>query len=138
MRDIKHGLKLNKQKAIIKVQKREIGEVYDINELIGQGGYGKVYKAMHKDTGIFRAVKCLKKKGLDQENMKSIMSEFDALRKLDHPNLVKLIEIYEDKDYIFLVQEYLSGLQLYDELCVREKFSEEDARMVFKQALSAI
>jgi len=70
--------------------------------------------------------------------MKSILSEFEALKKLDHPNLVKLIEQYEDKDYIFLVQEYLSGLLLYDELCEREQFSEEDARMIFKQALSAI
>jgi hypothetical protein len=45
LRDIKKGIKLSKQKAIIKVQKREIGDVYDIQDLIGQGGYGKVYKA---------------------------------------------------------------------------------------------
>ena len=55
-------------------------------------------------------MKCLKKKTLDQENMKSILTEFETLKKLDHPNLVKLIEHYEDQNYIFLVQEYLSGL----------------------------
>ena len=138
MKEIKLGYKLDKQKAIIKVQSREIGDVYDIQELIGEGGYGKVYKAQHKETGILRAVKCLKKKTLDQENMKSILTEFETLKKLDHPNLVKLIEHYEDQNYIFLVQEYLGGLQLYDRLCEREQFAEVDARSIFKQALMAI
>lgn len=72
-------------------------------EQIGKGGYGKVYRAVHKVTGIVRAVKMIKKRRLDQENQKYILSEFEALKKLDHPNLVKLIEHYEDDKNIFLV-----------------------------------
>jgi calcium-dependent protein kinase len=85
-----------------------------------------------------RAIKKIKKKNLDQVNQKQLLSEFEALKKLDHPNIVKLIEHYEDKDHIFLVQEYLSGLQLFEELCEREQFSEEEAREIFKKALQAI
>ena len=77
--------------------------------MLGQGGYGKVYLATHKLTGVERAVKRIKKKLLDQEHQKQILCEFESLKKLDHPNLVKLIEHYEDKENIYLVQEYLSG-----------------------------
>lgn len=67
-----------------------------------------------------------------------MLSEFDALKKLDHPNIVKLIEHYEDANHIFLVQEYLSGLQLFEELCERVQFTEEEAREIFRKVLLAI
>jgi calcium-dependent protein kinase len=67
-----------------------------------------------------------------------LLSEIEALKKLDHPNIVKLLEHYEDNENIYLVQEYLSGLQLFEELCEREEFTEEEARLIFKQALLAI
>lgn len=85
------------------VVKKDITDDYIFGEQIGQGGYGKVYKAVHKVTGALRAVKKLKKKLLDQNNMKYILSEFEALKKLDHPNLVKLIDHYEDRDNLYLV-----------------------------------
>ena len=101
-------------------------------EQIGKGGYGKVYRAVHKVTRIQRAVKKINKRGLDQENQKYILSEFEALKKLDHPNLVKLIEHYQDDKHIFLVQEYLSGMQLFEQMVNLETFTEEAARGIFK------
>jgi calcium-dependent protein kinase len=74
-----------------------------VGHKIGQGGYGTVYFATHRVTGIHRAIKVIKKRRLDQENQKYILMEFESLQKLDHPNLVKLIERYEDKDHIYLV-----------------------------------
>ena len=62
-----------------------------------------MYKAIHRESGVTRAIKKIKKKNLDQDNQKHLLSEFEALKKLDHPNIVKLIEHYEDKDHIFLV-----------------------------------
>ena len=92
------------------MEQKDITEVYEIREQIGQGGYGKVYKAIHRESGVTRAIKKIKRKNLDYDNQKHLLSEFESLKKLDHPNIVKLIEHYEDKDHIFLVQEYLSGL----------------------------
>ena len=91
-----------------------------------------MYKAIHRESGVTRAIKKIKRKNLDHNNQKQLLSEFEALKKLDHPNIVKLIEHYEDRDHIFLVQEYLSGLQLFEELCERQMFTEEDARDIFK------
>ena len=85
------------------MEQKDITEVYDIREQIGQGGYGKVYKAIHRESGVTRAIKKIKRKNLDHNNQKHLLSEFEALKKLDHPNIVKLIEHYEDRDHIFLV-----------------------------------
>jgi calcium-dependent protein kinase len=60
---------------------------------------------VHRETGKLRAIKLIYKKKVD--NVKSIIGEIESLRKLDHPNLIKLYEIYETKSKIFLVQELL-------------------------------
>jgi calcium/calmodulin-dependent protein kinase I len=52
------------------------------------------------------------------------MAEIESLMKLDHPNLVKLIEYYETKSKIFLVQEMLNGEELYDRIRDSEYFDE--------------
>jgi calcium-dependent protein kinase len=61
-------IKIDREKVIIKVKQKDITEVYDIGDKIGQGGYGKVYKAIHKESGLTRAIKKIKKKNLDQAN----------------------------------------------------------------------
>ncbi len=61
-------IKIDREKVIIKVNQKDITEVYDIGDKIGQGGYGKVYKAIHKESGLTRAIKKIKKKNLDQAN----------------------------------------------------------------------
>ena len=83
--------------------KKDITDDYTFGQKIAHGSFGKVYTAVHKVTGAVRAVKKLKKKLLDQDNMKYILCEFEALKKLDHPNLVKLIDHYEDRDNLYLV-----------------------------------
>ena len=75
---------------------QDIADFYEIGDSIGEGAFGKIYKVVHKETGAIRAVKRLKKKAMDQENQKYILSEYEALKKLDHPNIVKLIDRYED------------------------------------------
>lgn len=52
------------------------------------------------------------------------MREIDALMTLDHPNLVKLIEKFEDSRRIYLVQEYLSGETLFNRLKQRSCLDE--------------
>lgn len=49
-------------------------------------------------------------------------NEIEALRKLDHPNIIKLFEIYEDETSFYLVQELVKGGELFDELVRRKNF----------------
>ena len=55
------------------------------------------------------AIKVLDKHKL-AENIECIMEEVEILNKLDHPNIVKYFETYNDTKYIYLVMEYISGM----------------------------
>ena len=58
--------------------------------------------------------------------------EIDILKNLDHPNIVKLYEVFEDKNSIYLVTEICSGGELFDEIVARRQFNERDAAVVIK------
>lgn len=62
----------------------------------------------------------------------------NALKTLDHPNVIKLFEIYEDQENVYLVQEVSSGGELFDDIVAHERYSEERAAHVFKQMLQAL
>ena len=57
-----------------------------------------------------------------------LQNEIDILKQVDHPNIVKLHDIYEDEKYFFLVMELMTGGELFDQILTKEKFSEEEAR----------
>lgn len=104
-------VKLNRAFAIkqsLLHHNQQIADLYDFGEKIGEGSFGKVYKATHKQTGLERAIKIIKKKKIGS-SIKQTISEIENLKKVDHPNIVKLYEIYESEKSIFLVQELLFG-----------------------------
>ena len=73
----------------------------------------------------------------DQERVR-LKYEIDILKNLNHPNIVRLYEVYENKSSIFLVTELCDGVELFDEIAKRQKFSELEAAIVTKQILQAI
>lgn len=74
---------------------------------MGNGGYGKVYKGVSKDQTLnvinTVAIKVIDKKTVTDEDQ--FRNEFKILMELDHPNIIKLYEIYETEDFLYLVQE---------------------------------
>jgi len=85
------------------------------------------------------AIKVLDKIKL-QDNMDCIMEEVTILHTLDHPNIVKYYETYDDTKYIYLVMEYISGDQLFNKITAQsnQTFGEADAATYMKQLFSAI
>jgi calcium-dependent protein kinase len=69
-------------------------------------------------------VKIMEKSKIDASDKIRLRYEIDILRNLDHPNIVRLYETFEDKTHIYLVQELCLGGELFDELLHREKFEE--------------
>ena len=82
---------------------------YEILETVGKGGYGEVKKVVYKITGETRAMKIIKKESCDEEYMKSLTNEITILRMLDHPNIIKLYEIYQDSAFIYMIIEFMGG-----------------------------
>ena len=61
-------------------------------------------------------MKIIKKGDVSKEYVKSLISEIDILKKLDHPNIVKIYEFYQDKTYFFLITEYIGGGELFERI----------------------
>ena len=97
-------MKLDKVRGINQIEmgyNNEISDYYEFLEKIGEGAFGKVYKVIHKDSGKIRAVKLLYKK--DLTGKKQLLSETENLKRLDHPNIIRLYEYYETRSKLFLV-----------------------------------
>lgn len=67
----------------------------------------------------------------DQEKIR-LKYEVNILKNLDHPNIVRLYEVFEEKKNIYLVTELCEGRELFDEIQKRKKFSELEAAIVTK------
>ena len=85
------------------------GDPKDRKLRLGKGVEGSVFKAKHKLSGLDVAVKVLNKAFLDDEEARLLRKEVEMLSLLDHPNVLRIIESYEDSQRIFLVNEYCTG-----------------------------
>lgn len=120
---------------------RKVGKIrdhYRIGKVLGSGAFGEVRLCLHKESGVQRAVKVLRKKLLDAKEMDMLKNEISILKEMDHPNIVKMYEFLEDEKRIYIVTEICKGGELFDEILNRSKFNEQDAAIVMKRLLSAI
>lgn len=69
-------------------------------------------------------MKTIPKKQLQQEDQEKLFVEMDILKKLDHPNIVKLYELYQDDINYYLITEYCSGGELFERIDKMTTFSE--------------
>lgn len=76
---------------------------YTLDGELGKGTYGVVYKGIHKLTEDVRAIKQISRAKIKKYDR--FINEVSALKTLDHPNIIKLFEIYEEEDHVYLVQE---------------------------------
>jgi calcium/calmodulin-dependent protein kinase I len=75
---------------------------------------------------------------LTEEDRVGLQNEIDILKQVDHPNIVKLHDIYEDEKYFFLVMELMMGGELFDQILEKEKFSEKEARDIIAPIFDAL
>lgn len=70
--------------------------------------------------------------------MKNLHREAQILRTLDHPNIIRLFEVMETKNNLFLILEYASGGELLDYIVSKGKLEEEEAKKFTKQIMDAL
>lgn len=107
-------------------------KVFDSRNKLNVGAFGKVQKCVKIATGEELAVKILDKSEMEEKEKVRLKFEIDILKNLDHPNILRLYEVFEDKKYIYLVTEYCMGGELFDEILKRKTFTEKDAALVIK------
>ena len=109
---------------------------YKILSKLGEGSFGMVYLAQNKYTKEKVAMKEIKKANKDLLSDGKIRDEIDILKKLDHPDIVRIIESFNTKESYFLVTEYCEGGELFDQ--VRNQLSETQIAVIFRQLLSGL
>ena len=113
---------------------------YKYGRLIGQGAFGKVNLGLNVLTGRVVAIKSFNKSNLNSnsENMKKIKYETNLMKKLNHPNITKILELFEDKEYILIIMEYINGGNLFSFLKKHRKVSEKTAKLLYRQIILGI
>ena len=111
---------------------------YRIGKMLGTGAFGEVRVCVHRESGAQRAVKVLRKSHMDEDEKRMFFNEINVLKDLDHPNILKMYEFFEDEKRYYIVTDICKGGELFDEIVARGKFSERDASVLMKQVLSCI
>eukprot|EP00727_Mastigamoeba_balamuthi_P000115 m51a1_g1010 putative myosin light chain kinase (388) ;mRNA; f:597582-599415 len=111
---------------------------WTIRRSIGEGSHSVVYLATDKATGESVAIKVINKKKESPQDIKALMREIAIMKKLAHPNIVRLHQVVLTKKTINIVMEHVDGGELFSKICFHGHMAEEDARVVFSQILSAV
>lgn len=115
---------------------------YHINpKEIGHGHYGVVRKCMDRETKVWYAIKSIRKSKVGKVDV--LKREIELLKEVDHPHIIRLVEVHEDQKYLHLVTELCTGGELFDRIIAKTQseeghFAEEDAATLVKHILDAI
>lgn len=95
---------------------------YRIKELLGKGGWGSVYLAEHLQLGTLWAIKEIE---LNSPGRVNLLAEPDILKKLNHPALPRIIDIFQSPDFLYIVEDYFPGTSLKELIKDRQACNEE-------------
>ncbi|TMW64702.1 hypothetical protein Poli38472_011582 [Pythium oligandrum] len=108
-------------------------EKYKAGRVIGEGNFSIVKECIRKSDGSRFAVKCINKSALNPKDRSNLVQEINILKELDHPNIIKLFDVYEDdRDMCYLVMEFAAGGELFDRIIAKEYYTEAEAKRVVK------
>ena len=112
------------------------GIEYHFQEQIGEGKFGRVVKVIHKASGIARAAKVVFKNQMS--NREALANEIEMLKRLDHPNIVKIIETFESEHLLIVILELCTGGDLFERIRRERTFSELQAVNIMKKLFSGV
>jgi len=116
----------------------KIGQ-YVLGKNLGIGAFGKVKLATHSVSGHKVAVKILNKAKIKQLGMEEkVQREINILHLCTHPHIIRLYEVIDTPTDIFLVNEYVSGGELFDYIVSKGRLSSDEARNFFHQIVSGV
>lgn len=118
---------------------RPLSEKYEVDEeVLGQGYSGPVVLCKNKVDGKKYAMKAFSKSKKSEGHFELLVNESQVYLTLDHPNIARLIDVYETDDNVYLVMEYCAGGELFERLAAKNIFPEIDAIEATKQMLRAV
>lgn len=115
-----------------------IKDHYALVAVLGEGHFGRVYLGKDRQTFERFAVKVLHKSTTKTRSHLHIQRELEILRRVNHPNIVRLYDLFVDDQKLYFVLEYMPGGALFDLLAERKTFSEELASSIVRDILRGL
>ncbi|KAI5171622.1 polo-like kinase 1 [Nematocida sp. LUAm3] len=118
---------------------RDAKESYEINSLLGQGGFAQCFSIRKLSTNEEFAAKIIRKSDLVRsKNKQKLLSEIKIHLSVKHKHIVKLFTYFEDKNFVYLIMEMCGNKSMMDLLKKRKKIEEKHVRVFLLQMLSAL
>eukprot|EP00931_Biecheleriopsis_adriatica_P124529 TRINITY_DN99675_c0_g1_i1.p1 TRINITY_DN99675_c0_g1~~TRINITY_DN99675_c0_g1_i1.p1 ORF type:complete len:330 (-),score=69.49 TRINITY_DN99675_c0_g1_i1:72-1028(-) len=107
-------------------------------EQLGDGSFGSVFLTTSRQSGVKYSVKVVRQLSSDAARRDSIANEVQLIQLASHPNIVRLLEMFESADTAYLVMELCSGGELFEGVVEAGSMSEKQACVLMKQICSTL
>jgi len=117
----------------------KLEDVYEIKSDLGKGAFSVVKLAVNKKSGEKVAIKIIdKKSAATPQDAKRLETEVAILKKINHPNIVSLKDMFETDKELSLVMELVTGGELFDKIVEKGQYTEKEASVIVKKMLEAV
>ena len=114
-------------------------DIYEVKNKLGSGKFGLVKLGIDKKTGQKVAIKIMKKSTMDSSDLELVRTEIEILKICQHPNIIRLYNVFENADYLYIIMEYCSGGDLFSYLENRSfRVSEKRASTIIHKMSTAV
>eukprot|EP01147_Barroeca_monosierra_P006709 gene6709-7556_t len=125
------------------MQTERLFDAYDVDlndkrTIIGKGAFSTVHRCVNKRTGEVCAVKVIALRNLRSSEVNKIKREIAICEMLQHEHIVTMRQAFRDESHFYIVFEYVSGGELFDEIVTRKFYNEKDASECMYQVLTAL
>ena len=124
------------QNILVNEEKGNPSKKYKAKKMLGSGSFGCVYEAKNTIFGNTVAMKVIKKDKENELDEKEIRNEIDILKKLSHPNIVKIYEFFISENHYYIITEFCKEGELFS--YIKNKYSERQLAVLFYQVFSGL
>ena len=127
---------LQRSRSLLEHPKHTFAESYELFEELGKGQYASVHRIKSRPgvagvEAFTGAAKVIDKRKLTPEDLAALNVEVKAMDLLkEHPNFVKCHDFFSEPNFFYLTMELLTGGELFDRICDKERYGEREAREV--------
>jgi calcium-dependent protein kinase len=118
--------------------KKSYDDDFQVVAIIGEGSFGIVYKVANRTTNEIYAMKVINKKQRLRDDCSKLPKEVEILESLDHPNVLKIYDYYEDDEAFYMIMEYIDGIKLSALIESWRRVYEGWSSMILRQLLVAV
>eukprot|EP00475_Leptophrys_vorax_P033277 TRINITY_DN5207_c0_g1_i1.p1 TRINITY_DN5207_c0_g1~~TRINITY_DN5207_c0_g1_i1.p1 ORF type:complete len:470 (+),score=133.24 TRINITY_DN5207_c0_g1_i1:1404-2813(+) len=116
----------------------EFLDYYEMGPEVGTGKFSSVHECTHRATQKKYAVKVIDKSQLSDKDKESLRTEIAIMQLVDHPNVIHLKNVFENRHHIYIVMGLVKGGDLFDRLTQRKRFDEHTARSIVEKLLKTV